>query len=402
MPLTLRVALGSATLRVPRDVGIALHLVAAHRQRGHRRIHGARRRHVQRGLRAGQAPRRDRRQRDAAPTSNDRLDGLSGQLLALPGVPELTRGRQCAGHPETRAPNIEDRRGDSGGGGIRRLHFGIGGTIIVLVLSLLFHRNLFTLLGERRREHHRRAPADTSAPPASETPAEHKEVQFVSFVLDDAQQTWAKILPQEGGTYHDAKLVLFRDGVQSGCGFAETAIGPFYCPLDEKVYIDLGFYDELRDALRRARRVRAGVRARARARAITCSTCSGIDAQGAGGCSSSGPDQANALSVRLELQADCYAGVWGHSTAAAPASSSRATWRRGSHAAAAVGDDRLQRMRTGTRVPRIVHARHVGAARGVVQARLRHRRSEGLRHLLLERRLIVSAGPSLAFSAQRG
>ena len=105
------------------------------------------------------------------------------------------------------------------------MHFGIGGTIIVLVLSLLFHRNLFTLLGDNGGATTTTSASDASAPPASETPAEHKEVQFVSFVLDDAQQTWAKILPQEGAQWHDAKLVLFRDGVQSGCGQARDRDG---------------------------------------------------------------------------------------------------------------------------------------------------------------------------------
>jgi len=128
--------------------------------------------------------------------------------------------------PGGESSNIEDRRGDSGGGGIGGIHLGIGGTIIVLVLSLLFHRNLFTLLGDSGGTT-TTASGDAPAPATNESPAEHKEVQFVSFVLDDAQQTWAKILPQEGVQWHDAKLVLFRDGVQSGCGQAETAMGPF-------------------------------------------------------------------------------------------------------------------------------------------------------------------------------
>src|SRR5438132_196827 len=157
--------------------------------------------------------------------------------------------------------DIEDRRGSSGGGGFGfgGMHIGIGGAVILLVLSLLFHKNFFALLGS----------GDTTAPqqasrPLQETPEEHRSVQFVSFVLDDVQSTWAQTLPG----YRHAKLDLFRDAIQSACGFAQSASGPFYCPEDENVYIDLGFYDELRERF------------------------------GAPG----------------DFAPACYAGVWGHST----------------------------------------------------------------------------------------
>jgi uncharacterized protein len=246
--------------------------------------------------------------------------------------------------PGNESSNIEDRRGDSGGGGgFGGIHLGIGGTIIVLVLSLIFHRNLFTLLGSGDAASSTSA-SDTSAPPASESPAEHKEVQFVSFVLDDAQQTWAKILPQEGATYHDAKLVLFRDGVQSGCGQAETAMGPFYCPLDEKVYIDLGFYDELRDRFGAPGEfAQAYVLAHELGHHVQ--HLEGIDTQ-MQRLQRQHPDQANQLSVKLELQADCYAGVWGHSTQQRQLLDPGDV-QAGLQAAASVGDDRLQKMTTG-------------------------------------------------------
>ena len=245
--------------------------------------------------------------------------------------------------PGDESSNIEDRRGDSGGGGIGGIHLGIGGTIIVLVLSLIFHRNLFTLLGSGDATSSSTA-SDTSAPPASETPAEHKEVQFVSFVLDDAQQTWAKILPQEGASYHDAKLVLFRDGVQSGCGQAETAMGPFYCPLDEKVYIDLGFYDELRDKFGAPGEfAQAYVLAHELGHHVQ--HLEGIDTQ-MQRLQRQHPDQTNELSVKLELQADCYAGVWGHSTQQRQLLDPGDV-QAGLQAAASVGDDRLQKMSTG-------------------------------------------------------
>jgi len=245
--------------------------------------------------------------------------------------------------PGNESSDIEDRRGDSGGSGIGGIHLGIGGTIIVLVLSLLFHRNLFTLIGGGDAASSSSA-SDTSAPPASETPAEHKEVQFVSFVLDDAQQTWAKILPQEGATYHDAKLVLFRDGVQSGCGQAETAMGPFYCPLDQKVYIDLGFYDELRDKFGAPGEfAQAYVLAHELGHHVQ--HLEGIDTQ-MQRMQQQHPDQTNELSVKLELQADCYAGVWGHSTQQRQLLDP-GDLQAGLQAAASVGDDRLQKMTTG-------------------------------------------------------
>ncbi len=245
--------------------------------------------------------------------------------------------------PGNESSNIEDRRGDSGGGGFGGIHLGIGGTIIVLVLSLIFHRNLFTLLGSGDAASST-STSDTSAPPASETPAEHKEVQFVSFVLDDAQQTWAKILPQEGATYHDARLVLFRDGVQSGCGQAETAMGPFYCPLDEKVYIDLGFYDELRDRFGAPGEfAQAYVLAHELGHHVQ--HLEGIDTQ-MQRLQRQHPDQARQLSVKLELQADCYAGVWGHSTQQRQLLDPGDV-QAGLQAAASVGDDRLQKMTTG-------------------------------------------------------
>lgn len=247
--------------------------------------------------------------------------------------------------PGNESSDIEDRRGDSGGGGIGGIHLGIGGTIIVLVLSLIFHRNLFTLLGDSGG-----APATTTAsgdaPPApgTETPEEHKEVQFVSFVLDDAQQTWTAILPKEGLSYHDAKLVLFRDGVQSGCGQAETAMGPFYCPLDEKVYIDLGFYDELREKFGAPGEfAQAYVLAHELGHHVQ--HIEGIDEQMRRTVKQH-PDQANALSVKLELQADCYAGVWGHSTQQRNLLDP-GDIQSGLQAAASVGDDRLQKMTTG-------------------------------------------------------
>lgn len=238
--------------------------------------------------------------------------------------------------------DLEDERGSSGGGGgIGGVHIGIGGFIVLLLLSLVFHRNFFALLGGGGAP--AGAPAGQTAP-VNSSPEENKEVQFVSFVLDDVQNTWTQIFAQNGQQYRHAKLVLFRDAVRSGCGTAETAMGPFYCPADEKVYIDLNFYKELKN--------RFGASGDF-AEAYVIAHELGHHVQNLLGISGkvereqrNDPEQANALSVRLELQADCLAGVWGHST------QQRNILEAGDvdealNAASAVGDDRIQKQATG-------------------------------------------------------
>src|SRR5688572_24017357 len=147
--------------------------------------------------------------------------------------------------PGGRSRNIEDlrgRRGFGGGGFPIGKGMGLGGTIIVLILGLLFGGDIFSGGGGGGGGIPTTATEQGSI---EETPEERRLVEFVSFVLDDAQRVWGEILPKYGGQYRDAKLVLFRDYVQSGCGTGQSAMGPFYCPLDEKVYVDLGFYDAL-------------------------------------------------------------------------------------------------------------------------------------------------------------
>jgi predicted metalloprotease len=243
--------------------------------------------------------------------------------------------------PGGRSSDLEDRRGSGGGfggfggGGMR---MGLGGALVLLVLSLVFKQNFFALLSGGGAAD---AGDPTAAGPVASTPEEEKRVDFVSFVLDDAQNTWAKLFQDRGKPYEHAKLVLFRDAIQSACGFAQAATGPFYCPGDEKVYIDLGFYDELQ------RRFGApGDFAQAYVLAHELGhhvqRLMGTEAQ-VREAQQRQPDAANDLSVRLELQADCYAGVWGHETAQRDILE-QGDVEEGLGAAAAVGDDRIQRM----------------------------------------------------------
>jgi predicted metalloprotease len=243
--------------------------------------------------------------------------------------------------------DIEDRRGQDGGGfnlgGIGGVHIGIGGTIILIVLSYLLHINLFSFLGGGGTAS-RVAPERPPGNPTVESPAENQQVEFVTFVLNDVQHTWEQLLPQTGTDYRHTKLVLFRDFTQSGCGTAQSATGPFYCPADEKVYIDLGFFQELRDRFGAPGEfAQAYVLAHEIGHHVQ--KLLGIEGQ-VRRLSRSNPTAANPLSVRLELQADCFAGIWGHSTQQRNLIDN-SDIAAGLQAAAAVGDDRLQRMATG-------------------------------------------------------
>lgn len=241
--------------------------------------------------------------------------------------------------------HIEDRRGSAGGGsggfGGGGVRIGLGGLIIIGILSLLFKQNFFSLLGD--------LPADTtmtesapSGPPATMSPVEKERYEFVKFVVNDVQDTWTAVLPREANTeYPPTNLVLFRDAVRSACGFADAASGPFYCPGDRKVYIDLSFYDDLKSRFGAAGDfAQAYVIAHEYGHHIQ--NVLGIDSQ-MRRAQQQRPGMANELSVRLELQADCLAGVWGHSTAQRNILESGDV-EAGLNAAAAIGDDRIQRM----------------------------------------------------------
>lgn len=250
--------------------------------------------------------------------------------------------------PGGESQDVEDRRDESGGGGggfqFGGMHIGIGGAILLLILSFVFKTNFFALLSGGGGSASP-GPATVTKHDSTRDAAEKPLVQFVSFVLDDTQKTWTELLPQQAGKqYHHAKLVLFRDSIQSGCGGAQAATGPFYCPGDERVYIDLGFFDELK------RRFGAPGEF---AQAYVLAHELGHHVQNILGIErklrqlqEENPRAQKPLSVKMELQADCFAGIWAHTT------QQRGLLEQGDvesalGAASAVGDDRLQKMATG-------------------------------------------------------
>jgi len=239
--------------------------------------------------------------------------------------------------PRGRSRNILDRRGTPAFGGRGApVGLGIGGILVLLVLSAIFGQDFLGLLSGP-------GTGSTVSDPARDA-AEEEMVQFVSFVLDDTQQVWQQILPSVGTPYQDARLVLFRDAVDSTCGFAEAATGPFYCPGDQNVYIDLTFFEELRSRFRAPGDFAQGY-VLAHEIGHHVQNLLGIADQ-VRRAQRANPGSANALSVRLELQADCFAGIWGHSTRQRNLLE-QGDIEEGLNAAAAIGDDRLQRMAQG-------------------------------------------------------
>jgi predicted metalloprotease len=248
--------------------------------------------------------------------------------------------------PDGESQDIEDRRDESGGGGggfqLGGMHIGIGGAIVLLILSFVFKQNFFALLGGGSAGP---GPATVSQPNPERDAEEKPLVLFVSFVLDDTQKTWTQILPEQSSKpYRHAKLVLFRNYTQSGCGNAQSATGPFYCPEDEKVYIDLGFFDELKQRFGAPGEfAQAYVVAHELGHHVQ--KILGIE-QKVSQLQQSDPREQNPLSVKLELQADCFAGIWAHSTQQRGLLE-QTDIQSALGAAAAVGDDRLQKMSSG-------------------------------------------------------
>jgi len=240
--------------------------------------------------------------------------------------------------------NVEDRRG-GGGGGFGLPHLGIGGIVIVIIVSLLFHKNPLQVLGAV-------ADSQQQAAPAGPNPQANDETsQFVAKILGSTEDVWGKVFQANGQQYPAPTLTMFSGMVGSACGRASSAMGPFYCPGDQHVYLDASFFDDMRTKL-------GGGGDFAQAYVIAhevghhiqklTGTADKVDQLRARGEPMEGD---NGLSVRLELQADCYAGVW------ANLAQQQYNWLEAGdieealNTATAIGDDRLQQQGRGAVVP---------------------------------------------------
>lgn len=249
--------------------------------------------------------------------------------------------------PGQMSNDVEDRRGESYGGG-PGFSFGGGGLGIVGVLILLVasvvtgHNFLGGLISGGSSDGSSQPIQTQQAAPGtnpSQSAAEDRSAHLVSFVLDDAQKTWTDIFARANRPYRHAKLVLYRGATYSACGTARSQTGPFYCPEDEKIYIDLNFWDELRQlGGDSADFAQSYVVAHELGHHIQ--KLLGIEGREQQAVQSTG--QQNALSVDLELQADCFAGIWGHSTQQRNIINSSDV-ADALKAAAAVGDDHIQK-----------------------------------------------------------
>jgi hypothetical protein len=245
------------------------------------------------------------------------------------------RGRQGSS-------NIEDRRGmrfgKAGGVGI--------GTIVIALLAIYFGQDPSVVLQNIPQQ---AGPAEQA--PYQESASEAQLREFISVVLADTEQTWGEIFAANGGAYEQPTLVLFSGAAQSGCGYAQAAVGPFYCPVDRKAYIDLSFYQELH-----SRFGAPGDFAQAYVIAHEIGhhvqTLLGVSERNmAARQNARSQEEANALSVRQELQADCFAGIWAHNADQSRQLLEAGDVEEGLNAASAIGDDRLQRQAGGSVSP---------------------------------------------------
>jgi len=243
-----------------------------------------------------------------------------------------------------RSDNVEDQRRSGVGKGTIG---GIIGVLIILAIGLLMGADPVSLLSTIAGES---GSLDGISQPGALSAADNESADFVSVVLADTEDTWQEIFAQQGRVYEQPKLVLFSGGVDSACGFAESAMGPFYCPTDQKVYIDLDFYRELKDQLGAPGDF---------AQAYVIAHEVGHHVQNLLGTSDqvqrlqsqSDESTANRYSVLLELQADCYAGVWANHADTSRHIIEAGDIEEAMNAASKIGDDTLQKQSQGYVVP---------------------------------------------------
>ena len=251
---------------------------------------------------------------------------------------------------ENESGNVEDRRGGGDGnreGGIGRGSLGIGGMLLALAASYFLGVDPSVLLGLVSNTGSQAPQATTAHKP----PANDEMAKFVSKVLGSTETTWHTVFREGGGTYQEPKLVLFTGATPTACGTGQTAMGPFYCPSDQKVYIDLAFYRDLKERFHAPGEF---------AQAYVIAHEVGHHVQNLLGISDKvhkaqqgtrDKTKANALSVRLELQADCFAGVWGNRADGMKHIIEPGEIEQALTAASAIGDDRLQKQARGYAVP---------------------------------------------------
>lgn len=239
--------------------------------------------------------------------------------------------------------NVEDRRGSSGRrvGGI-----GLGSVVVALALGWLFNINPLSILGVMEGVQQ----TTVQEEPAQPIPEDDEQARFVSTMLASTEDVWTKVFAAEGKRYTTPKLVLFRGAYPTACGMGQAAMGPFYCPADQKVYIDLSFYDTLDKQLGAPGEfARAYVIAHEVGHHVQYLL--GVHDEVARLRSRLSEKEANALSVRVELQADCFAGVWGHMVNQQTTMIEDGDVEAGLRAASKIGDDTLQRQAQGRVVP---------------------------------------------------
>lgn len=265
-----------------------------------------------------------------------------------------------------KSSNVEDRRNTQisgaaglgrGGGGLLRLlpmvfrMLGFKGTAILIVgvgAYGLFTGNLGNMLGGVGLSQD--SSSSVSSAPISETAEERELVEFVSVILADTEDTWTALFQQRGITYQEPSLVLFRDAVKSACGMAQSAVGPFYCPADQQVYIDLSFFEQLENQLNAPGDfAQAYVIAHEVGHHIQ--TLLGISKQVHSARSKLSEVEGNKLSVKQELQADCFAGVWAYHANNSRQLLEAGDIEEGLTAASAIGDDTLQKQAQGHVTP---------------------------------------------------